>query len=268
MASSMQRKQHDVMKLMLSSYEIEMVDPSRSKPGTLDFVVKNFRGPSGTPYEGGMWPLNVHLPMDYPFKSPSIGFGARIFHPNIDERSGTVCLDVLNSQWSPMYDLINIFDVFLPQLLTYGNPADPLNGEAALLMNREPERFRLKVREYVSLYAAPKSGDAGAAGGGGGGTPVLAGSSKPSPTTPASTIGSPSPMDLGTGASATAASASSGSSSAVSSSPSVTAAAAAGSSSTSSSEGGGGDAGSGGDGADDDDDVPDNASDVSDLSDL
>lgn len=63
-----------------------------------------------------------------------------------DERSGSVCLDVINQSWSPMYDLKNIFDVFLPQLLTYGNAADPLNPEAAALMLREPEKFRVRVK--------------------------------------------------------------------------------------------------------------------------
>ena len=36
-----------------------------------------------------------------------------------------------------MYDLINVFDVFIPQLLQYPNPSDPLNPEAAALMLKE-----------------------------------------------------------------------------------------------------------------------------------
>jgi len=52
-----------------------------------------------------------------------------------------------------MYDLINIFDVFLPQLLLYPNPTDPLNGDAAALLLREPERYKAKVSEYLKRYA-------------------------------------------------------------------------------------------------------------------
>jgi ubiquitin-conjugating enzyme E2 H len=45
-----------------------------------------------------------------------------------------------------MYDMINIFEVFLPQLLRYPNPSDPLNGEAAAMLMREPKSYEAKVK--------------------------------------------------------------------------------------------------------------------------
>lgn len=45
-----------------------------------------------------------------------------------------------------MFDMINIFEVFLPQLLRYPNPTDPLNGEAAAMLLREPKTYENKVK--------------------------------------------------------------------------------------------------------------------------
>lgn len=58
-----------------------------------------------------------------------------------------------------MYDLINIFEVFLPQLLRYPNPTDPLNGEAAALLMREPASYDTKVKEHVQKYATKEQYD-------------------------------------------------------------------------------------------------------------
>lgn len=42
--------------------------------------------------------------------------------------------------------MVNIFEVFLPQLLRYPNPTDPLNGEAAALLMKEPKAYDIKVK--------------------------------------------------------------------------------------------------------------------------
>ncbi|CDW82029.1 ubiquitin-conjugating enzyme [Stylonychia lemnae] len=137
------------MKLLVSDYDVNLINDNNMS----EFIVK-FIGPSDSPYEGGAWRVRVILPDQYPYKSPSIGFVNRIYHPNIDEASGSVCLDVINQTWSPMFDLINIFDVFLPQLLLYPNPADPLNPEAANLYNKNFEKFKEKVRDHVKMNAS------------------------------------------------------------------------------------------------------------------
>lgn len=110
-------------------------------------------GPKDTEYEGGIWELSIYFPPNYPFKSPSIGFINKIYHPNVDEKSGSICLDVLNNKWSPMYTLFNIFDTFIPQLLTYPNPDDPLNTDAAKLMLTDKESYLEKVKYYVKKYS-------------------------------------------------------------------------------------------------------------------
>ena len=56
-----------------------------------------------------------------------------------------------------MYNLVNVFDVFLPQLLTYPNPSDPLNGEAAALMMKDATLFDKQVRDYIAKYAKGSS---------------------------------------------------------------------------------------------------------------
>ncbi|EPZ32929.1 hypothetical protein ROZALSC1DRAFT_30628 [Rozella allomycis CSF55] len=147
--------------ILMSDYEVSLVNDNMQ-----EFYIK-FHGPEGTPYSEGVWKIHVEIPDQYPYKSPSIGFVNKIFHPNVDEMSGSVCLDVINQTWSPMFgnhslnnsrlDMINIFEVFLPQLLRYPNPTDPLNGEAAALLLREPSSYETKVKEYIKRFATKEA---------------------------------------------------------------------------------------------------------------
>ena len=50
--------------------------------------------------------------------------------------------------------MVNIFESFLPQLLRYPNPSDPLNGEAANMLMREPKAYEEKVKRECSNPSA------------------------------------------------------------------------------------------------------------------
>ncbi|KAE9595500.1 hypothetical protein Lal_00030542 [Lupinus albus] len=150
MSTPSKRRETDIMNLLMSDFNVEMVNDEMK-----EFHVR-FNGPNDSPYQGGVWKVRVLLPDNYPYNSPSIGFVNKIFHPNIDEVSGTVCLDVINQTWSPMFDLVNVFQMFLPQLLLYPNESDPLNGEAAALMIQDIAAYQLKVKEYCERYAKPE----------------------------------------------------------------------------------------------------------------
>ena len=52
-----------------------------------------------------------------------------------------------------MYELINVFNVFIPQLLLYPNYNDPLNIEAAQLFTRSPTQYAIRVKDYVQKFA-------------------------------------------------------------------------------------------------------------------
>lgn len=147
MSSPKRRIEKDVMDLMMSDHDVALIDESIQQFHVI------FHGPSDTPYAGGTWKIRVELPDQYPIKSPSIGFLNKIYHPNIDETSGSVCLDVINQTWSPMFGLLNIFENFLPHLLRYANPSDPLNTEASNLMTKDESKYTQTVKEYVARYA-------------------------------------------------------------------------------------------------------------------
>lgn len=71
------RKERDIAKLSQGSFKVERT----SNPNDIEV---EFIGPHDTFYEGGFWKIRVHLPANYPFQSPSIGFINKIFHPNVD----------------------------------------------------------------------------------------------------------------------------------------------------------------------------------------
>lgn len=68
-------------------------------------------GPTGTPYSQGLWKLSLKIPESYPIAPPKATFGTRIWHPNVEEKSGSVCVDTLKKDWQPNLTLRDVLIV-------------------------------------------------------------------------------------------------------------------------------------------------------------
>ncbi|XP_017067969.1 ubiquitin-conjugating enzyme E2 N [Drosophila eugracilis] len=108
-------------------------------------------GPNETPFQGGIFRLELFLPDDYPMKAPKVRFLTKIYHPNID-RLGRICLDVLKDKWSPALQIRTIL-LSIQALLSAPNPDDPLVNDVAQLWKEDEDKALRKAREWTLKYA-------------------------------------------------------------------------------------------------------------------
>lgn len=47
----------------------------------------SFRGPPGTPYEGGTYFVDIKIPVEYPFRPPLMKFETKVWHPNVSSQT-------------------------------------------------------------------------------------------------------------------------------------------------------------------------------------
>jgi len=108
-------------------------------------------GPSKSPYENGLFYLDIDFPADYPYKPPRVRFTTRIYHPNINS-SGGICLDILKEQWSPALTISKVL-LSICSLLCDPNPDDPLVPSIAELYKRNREEYLMTARAWTLQYA-------------------------------------------------------------------------------------------------------------------
>jgi ubiquitin-conjugating enzyme E2 D len=109
-------------------------------------------GPKDSPYEEGIFLLAINFPQTYPFKPPKISFQTKIYHPNINS-GGSICLDILNSAWSPALTISKTL-LSISSLLTDPNPDDPLVSDIAHIYKNNKSTYNETAKEWTKKYAS------------------------------------------------------------------------------------------------------------------
>ena len=109
-------------------------------------------GPADTPYQNGVFDLDIKFTDEYPFKPPIIRFVTPIYHCNVNSRGG-ICLDILKNNWSPALT-VNKLLMSICSLLAEPNPDDPLVPYIAKLFKTNKKQHDINAREHTLQYAS------------------------------------------------------------------------------------------------------------------
>lgn len=111
-------------------------------------------GPKQSPYEDGLFELELFLPDDYPMLPPKVRFITKVYHPNID-KLGRICLDILKDKWSPALQIRTVL-LSIQALLGAPNPDDPLANDVAKHWKDDEHGAIMQAREWSIIYAQNK----------------------------------------------------------------------------------------------------------------
>eukprot|EP01084_Bolivina_argentea_P001352 2499_1 len=111
------------------------------------------RGPSGTPYQNGVFELSIDIPRQYPMIAPKTIMKTKIFHPNIHHETGEICLDILKTEWSPVWTIESLCRAVIA-LLAAPDSSSPLNCDAGnVLRANDHKGYYYMANMYTIQYA-------------------------------------------------------------------------------------------------------------------
>ncbi|KAG1826984.1 ubiquitin-conjugating enzyme [Suillus subaureus] len=113
------------------------------------------KGSPDSPYKNGTFHFKIELPMNFPFKAPSVTFLTKIYHPGINEE-GHICVPILRDEVRPTFSssagiILVLFVVLavIQEKVNNPSPDDPFEPEIAALLKNDKAKFLATAKEYT-----------------------------------------------------------------------------------------------------------------------
>ncbi|XP_069489701.1 ubiquitin-conjugating enzyme E2 T isoform X1 [Ambystoma mexicanum] len=151
----MQRTSRMKRELMLLTTEPPPGITCWQNGGQLDDLRAQIVGGADTPYEKGIFNLELIIPERYPFEPPKIRFLTPIYHPNIDT-AGRICLDILKlppkGAWRPSLNISTVL-TSIQLLMSEPNPDDPLMADISSEYKYNKQMFLKNAALWTEKHA-------------------------------------------------------------------------------------------------------------------
>lgn len=126
------------------------------KEEQLSEIYAEIRGPEDTPYEGGYFKLKLTLTESFPEQPPRGVFITKIFHPNVSQPAGDICVNTLKKDWKASLGLAHVLQV-IRCLLIVPFPESSLNDEAGKLFLNSYDEYARRAKLWTNVHAPKRS---------------------------------------------------------------------------------------------------------------
>ncbi|CAF1532307.1 unnamed protein product [Rotaria magnacalcarata] len=128
------------------------IGPAQENPDPLHYQATMI-GPNGSPFEDGIYVLDILFRENHPFSPPIIKCLTRTFHPNIDE-DGNIYVDVLHHNWDPSLTIEKTL-LSIQSILSSPDVDTPSSGNstAAYVFLQNRTEYETIARECTQKYA-------------------------------------------------------------------------------------------------------------------
>ena len=126
--------------------------PKRIRKGIYNMLEWNalIKAPKNSPYNGYMFQFEIIYPPNYPEKAPKVKCKTKIYHMNIRESDGDVCVTSIknNSKWAEAKSISEVLkSIFVIFKKPY--PGSPYNSNMAKVYNTDPQQYENNVRSHL-----------------------------------------------------------------------------------------------------------------------
>jgi ubiquitin-conjugating enzyme E2 D/E len=122
----------------------------------LESWTATIHGPKDSPYEGGIFKLNVTFPEEFPLRGGHVlKFITKIYHPNVESSSGTIAWGLASPEnWSPVITMEMVLLVMVNLLLEPERHSEcELVPEIGHELRERPEVYWQMAKAWTEKYA-------------------------------------------------------------------------------------------------------------------